>query len=278
MTPGTNTTKRAAESIGWLPDMDLNHDKQIQSLLCYRYTIGQCNEVRILEVKNWKSSLGFLLNLFSRLFGRWYPGKIRETRTQFDSIGFLTFSKGLEMSPCKTVGLGLLAALTLTGCAAPSSSRSTNLDSPDSSQTTGTLLAYSPDKSKQSHRLTTSRSSSGSSNRSTIESVKSDSRTVQISGTKGTRFQCSEVIFGQCITREYRVPQVLQVSNSGSKLAIQHADQRGEIIIAIARAGDNPLTAVLRQPASCGDVVIHGDQVQLYITQSCNQVRVRSAL
>ncbi len=26
----------------WLPDMDSNHDKQIQSLLCYRYTIGQC--------------------------------------------------------------------------------------------------------------------------------------------------------------------------------------------------------------------------------------------
>ena len=25
----------------WLPDMDLNHDKQIQSLLCYRDTIGQ---------------------------------------------------------------------------------------------------------------------------------------------------------------------------------------------------------------------------------------------
>lgn len=29
---------------GWLPDMDLNHDKQIQSLLCYRYTIGQCGQ------------------------------------------------------------------------------------------------------------------------------------------------------------------------------------------------------------------------------------------
>ena len=27
--------------LSWLPDMDLNHDKQIQSLLCYRYTIGQ---------------------------------------------------------------------------------------------------------------------------------------------------------------------------------------------------------------------------------------------
>src|SRR5712671_5631418 len=31
-----------SEGMGsWLPDMDLNHDKQIQSLLCYRYTIGQ---------------------------------------------------------------------------------------------------------------------------------------------------------------------------------------------------------------------------------------------
>lgn len=31
-------------SCGWLPDMDLNHDKQIQSLLCYRYTIGQSGQ------------------------------------------------------------------------------------------------------------------------------------------------------------------------------------------------------------------------------------------
>jgi hypothetical protein len=30
----------------WLPDMDLNHDKQIQSLLCYRYTIGQTQAFR----------------------------------------------------------------------------------------------------------------------------------------------------------------------------------------------------------------------------------------
>ena len=27
--------------MNWLPDIDLNYDKQIQSLLCYRYTIGQ---------------------------------------------------------------------------------------------------------------------------------------------------------------------------------------------------------------------------------------------
>jgi hypothetical protein len=31
----------------WLPDMDLNHDKQIQSLLCYRYTIGQTSVLTI---------------------------------------------------------------------------------------------------------------------------------------------------------------------------------------------------------------------------------------
>ena len=33
----------------WLPDMDLNHDKQIQSLLCYRYTIGQAGALNKLE-------------------------------------------------------------------------------------------------------------------------------------------------------------------------------------------------------------------------------------
>lgn len=40
-------TPRAFETraLFWLPDMDLNHDKQIQSLLCYRYTIGQAGAV-----------------------------------------------------------------------------------------------------------------------------------------------------------------------------------------------------------------------------------------
>ena len=36
----------------WLPDMDLNHDKQIQSLLCYRYTIGQSEVGQKLEISN----------------------------------------------------------------------------------------------------------------------------------------------------------------------------------------------------------------------------------
>jgi hypothetical protein len=35
--------------MNWLPDMDLNHDKQIQSLLCYRYTIGQAGASGKLE-------------------------------------------------------------------------------------------------------------------------------------------------------------------------------------------------------------------------------------
>ena len=35
----------------WLPDMDLNHDKQIQSLLCYRYTIGQSVRAQRLGIR-----------------------------------------------------------------------------------------------------------------------------------------------------------------------------------------------------------------------------------
>ncbi len=38
----------------WLPDMDLNHDKQIQSLLCYRYTIGQTRASKV-GVPEWES-------------------------------------------------------------------------------------------------------------------------------------------------------------------------------------------------------------------------------
>ena len=31
----------------WLPDQDLNLNKQIQSLLCYRYTIGQATRTTL---------------------------------------------------------------------------------------------------------------------------------------------------------------------------------------------------------------------------------------
>ena len=40
----------------WLPDMDLNHDKQIQSLLCYRYTIGQAGAGTNVRVSRGESS------------------------------------------------------------------------------------------------------------------------------------------------------------------------------------------------------------------------------
>ena len=43
-------------AIDWLPDMDLNHDKQIQSLLCYRYTIGQAGAGINLEISRRESS------------------------------------------------------------------------------------------------------------------------------------------------------------------------------------------------------------------------------
>ena len=42
----------------WLPDMDLNHDKQIQSLLCYRYTIGQEGALRSVNLSIAESSCG----------------------------------------------------------------------------------------------------------------------------------------------------------------------------------------------------------------------------
>lgn len=51
---GNRKAKIANES--WLPDMDLNHDKQIQSLLCYRYTIGQSVALARLNVFTARSS------------------------------------------------------------------------------------------------------------------------------------------------------------------------------------------------------------------------------
>jgi hypothetical protein len=43
----------------WLPDMDLNHDKVIQSHLCYRYTIGQDEALRKLNTFHFQSSRAF---------------------------------------------------------------------------------------------------------------------------------------------------------------------------------------------------------------------------
>ncbi len=51
--------KSKIENGEWLHDMDLNHDKQIQSLLCYRYTIGQAGALGKLKSFLGQSSRGF---------------------------------------------------------------------------------------------------------------------------------------------------------------------------------------------------------------------------
>ena len=43
--------------MNWLPSMDLNHDKQIQSLLCYRYTTRQARRTAKLGYPMNKSSI-----------------------------------------------------------------------------------------------------------------------------------------------------------------------------------------------------------------------------
>src|SRR5262245_52631267 len=52
----TRHVERLEKRKKWLPDMDLNHDKQIQSLLCYRYTIGQERAHKI-KAPRWESRL-----------------------------------------------------------------------------------------------------------------------------------------------------------------------------------------------------------------------------
>ena len=59
--PESNVT-----NAGWLPDMDLNHDKQIQSLLCYRYTIGQFDLVKLRHCKAKSRICGSLRSLIRR--------------------------------------------------------------------------------------------------------------------------------------------------------------------------------------------------------------------
>ncbi len=52
--------------MNWLPDMDLNHDKQIQSLLCYRYTIGQAGAHNNVKSLPGQSSHAFGLSPVTR--------------------------------------------------------------------------------------------------------------------------------------------------------------------------------------------------------------------
>jgi hypothetical protein len=47
-----------SSGLEWLPDMDLNHDKVIQSHLCYRYTIGQVGAASSVILSSLESSNG----------------------------------------------------------------------------------------------------------------------------------------------------------------------------------------------------------------------------
>jgi hypothetical protein len=62
----------------WLPDMDLNHDKQIQSLLCYRYTIGQAGALGRLKGFPGQSSCqtGSTLKKSNGVYARPHPGPL----------------------------------------------------------------------------------------------------------------------------------------------------------------------------------------------------------
>ncbi|GEM_PF-181369 len=62
----------------WLPDMDLNHDKQIQSLLCYRYTIGQAGALGRLKNFIGQSSrqTGSTLKKSNGVYARPHPGPL----------------------------------------------------------------------------------------------------------------------------------------------------------------------------------------------------------
>src|SRR5713101_748507 len=53
----------------WLPDMDLNHDKQIQSLLCYRYTIGQTSASKVKAGKRESRLLKRLITVLATAHG-----------------------------------------------------------------------------------------------------------------------------------------------------------------------------------------------------------------
>lgn len=57
----------------WLPDLDLNQDKQIQSLLCYRYTIGQPVAWCSVALLRGQSRRVKRLNRYRVAFGRSLP-------------------------------------------------------------------------------------------------------------------------------------------------------------------------------------------------------------
>ena len=80
--------------ISWLPHLDLNQDKQIQNLLCYRYTMRQGKECDILIVRclwQYKTSLAERFSsTFTGAMQRRRSGKNGLTRTRSVVVFCLT--------------------------------------------------------------------------------------------------------------------------------------------------------------------------------------------
>src|SRR5947209_3398995 len=99
--------------------MDLNHDKQIQSLLCYRYTIGQTGGGKI-ELCNMQSSHYLSMGMTASVTGRrtkekWQrtghtPKRYRATQGCIESETFWSAA-----SPLPLLGKSLKAAEILNG-------------------------------------------------------------------------------------------------------------------------------------------------------------------
>ena len=86
----------------WLPDMDLNHDKQIQSLLCYRYTIGQAGALDRLKGFPVQSSQQTFINTGLQSGGP----RVRQISNRFN--GLTNFEETVEtVSSCGAFFTGL---------------------------------------------------------------------------------------------------------------------------------------------------------------------------
>jgi hypothetical protein len=79
----------------WLPDKDLNLDKQIQSLLCYRYTIGQTSASK-LEYSRAESSRAMKDHGF---VDRWMNGLRGPTNKGAESCRRLRIQKSTSTNP-----------------------------------------------------------------------------------------------------------------------------------------------------------------------------------
>ena len=82
----------------WLPDMDLNHDKQIQSLLCYRYTIGQTNASKVDGLRA-ESSLMKADKWINGLLDGWIAAGRGLIRSSTNPFIHLSISPSLPLNP-----------------------------------------------------------------------------------------------------------------------------------------------------------------------------------